>query len=191
LLSFLIPILSFGFGAGVMYYISSKKFEIRDVFVSINFVAFLIGLFSASLVFVLWNIGNLGESATTFSLNNILLLCGSIILNAIYFFNTRLLLGNSNFKLLNLIDIFQSLLNPALILFFVYFLSLRIQGVFISLFFANLIMAFLLVYYLIKKIGVTFTWNKSVIVSALTYGFKGWFGDMAIKANVRLDQIIL
>lgn len=191
LLSFLIPILSFGFGAGVMYYISSKKFEVKDVFVSINFVAFFIGVFSASLVFVLWNFGFLGESAKTFSLNNILLLCGSIILNAIYFFNTRLLLGNSNFKLLNLIDIFQSLLNPAFILLFVYFFSLRIQGVFISLFIANLVLSLILVLYIIRKMKVVFLWNKYVVVSAFSYGFKGWFGDMAIKANVRLDQIIL
>lgn len=78
-----------------------------------------------------------------------------------------------------------------MILLFVYIFSLRVNGVFMALFIANLITAITLLWYIKKKIGVNFTWNKTFIKQAGTYGFKGWFGDMAIKANVRLDQIIL
>lgn len=191
ILSFLIPIISLGFGAGVMYYVSSKKYEIKDVFVSVNIISILIGLLAATIIFLLWSLDFLGESAKSFSLSNILLLCGSIIFTSNFFFNTRMLLGNSNFKFLNLVDIFQSLFNPLMILIFVYIFSLRVNGIFISLFIANTILAIILILFIIKQIEVRLGWNKDFLLKAISYGFKGWFGDMAIKANVRLDQIIL
>lgn len=191
ILSFLIPIISLGFGAGVMYYISSRKYEIKDVFVSVNIISILIGMFAATMVFLLWFLDVLGESAKAFSLPNIFLLCGSIIFTSNFFFNTRMLLGNSNFKLLNIVDIFQSLFNPLMVLIFVYLFSLRVNGIFISLFIANSILAIILILFIKKQVGVRFTWQKDFLIKAISYGFKGWFGDMAIKANVRLDQIIL
>ncbi|HRO07525.1 MAG: oligosaccharide flippase family protein [Bacteroidia bacterium] len=191
ILSFLIPIISLGFGAGVMYYISTGKYKIKDVFVTVNIISILIGMLAATVIVLLWSLNILGESAKSFSLQNIFLLSGSIIFTSNYFFNTRILLGNSNFKLLNIVDIFQSLFNPFVILIFVYLFSLRVNGIFISLFIANSILAIILILFIKKHIGVRYIWQKDFLTNAISYGLKGWFGDMAIKANVRLDQIIL
>lgn len=102
-----------------------------------------------------------------------------------------MLTGDSKFAGLNWLTIVQGLLNPILLLCLVWVLDLRIKGASLSIFLMNLICCLLIIIYSFKLYQPVFDFNREFIKKSFSYGLKGWLGDMAVRANIRLDQIIL
>jgi O-antigen/teichoic acid export membrane protein len=191
LISFFIPIFSLGIGGGFRYYISNKEFEIKDILFTTLIISIGIGLLNALLIYLFFTVGWLGETGNNISplqLSGIALI---LVFNSIYFFLTRISLGNSQFHMINFFELLKSLLNPVFMILFVFIFALRIDGVMLALIILNLILATGMFIRLNKYNKLSAYLNYKYIKKSITYGVKGWLGDMAVRANVRLDQLIL
>lgn len=191
LISFSLPILSFGFGSGVTYLVSSKKYLIKDILASIILISVFIGMLIGTSILLLWKLNVLGEAGSKILPFEMMTLIGSIICSTIFFNLSRILIGDSYFSKLNLLTLLQGLLSPVLIFFFVGVLSLKLKGAALNIFFVNAVLCVYLLKICLDKYKPDYRFNAVFLRECVVYGFKGWFGDMAGRANVRLDQIIL
>jgi O-antigen/teichoic acid export membrane protein len=190
-ISFLIPIFSLGFGSGIIYNVSSKKYLPKDIFYSVIFIAFLIGIIVCFLLIYLKNInflGSVGNKLGNFEFVG-LLVC--VLLSFIFFFLSRILYGASNFKYINLLTLIQGILNPILLLILVGYVGLKLYGAVISMMIVNLVITFIIVFIFLKRYSSVRKFNLEFVKDTAKYGIKSWMGDIAVQANVRLDQMIL
>lgn len=189
--SFFIPIFSLGIGGGFTYYISNKEFNPQEVGFSTLCVGIFIGFINTVLLYLFWRVGFLGEMNDKLTQNQILLLGIVLISNSIFFFLSRLAKGASRFHLLNLLDILKVIMNPIIMITLIYILALRIDGVIYGLVILNVSLALIICIRFFKIYPQLYNINVKFIKKSFKYGIKGWLGDMSVKANVRLDQIIL
>ena len=80
--SFVLPFLMLGFGGGINYMVSSRKFEIKEVFFTVIVHGLLIGIVSAALIYLAWHFGLLGKTGEKITLIQISLVSFSILLSA-------------------------------------------------------------------------------------------------------------
>lgn len=191
LCSFLIPIFSFGISGGMKYYVSNKKYTIKEVWWSALLFGISLGLINALLLLILWRFNFLGASAEGLSLYQIIFVGLILISNGVYFFMTRIGMGASYFHTINSLELSKSVLNPLVMILLVYLLALRINGVLYAMLAINTLMALGISIRLFLLSKPNFRLNFLFIKKSLLYGIKGWLGDMAVRANVRLDQLIL
>ncbi len=191
LTSFFIPIFSLGIGGGLIYFISNKEYEINQVWLTTILLGLFVGLFNTMLLICLWNFNLLGESAGQFDFYHIAIVGMILVFNSVYFFLTRIGFGGSVFHSLNLFEILKSIMNPVFMILLVYVLALRIDGVLYSLLIMNVVLALGFATRLYLKFKPQMSFSFDFIKKSFIYGLKGWFGDMAVRANVRLDQLIL
>ena len=190
-ISFLIPIFSLGFGSGIIYNVSSKKYLPKDIFYSVIFIALLIGIIVCFLLIHLKNmnfLGSVGNQLGNFEFVG-LLVC--VLLSFIFFFLSRILYGASNFKYINLLTLIQGILNPILLLILVGYVGLKLYGAVISMMIVNLVITFIIVFIFLKRYSSVRKFNLEFVKDTAKYGIKSWMGDIAVQANVRLDQMIL
>jgi O-antigen/teichoic acid export membrane protein len=189
--TFIIPIFSFGFGSGVIYYVSSKKYLPKDIFYSVVLISVIISSTICLLLLLLKQLnllGTIGNQLGVFEFTG-LLLC--IILNFIFFFLTRILIGVSNFKNINLLTLFQGLLNPILLLILVGFFGMKLYGAVISMVVVNILATVSIIFIFLKNYNLVNKFDFDFVKDTFSYGIKSWLGDVAIQANVRLDQVVL
>lgn len=190
-ISFVIPIFSLGIGGGITFMVSSKKYSPKEVGFSTFIIGTSIGIVLGILLYLAWNFKLLGNIGNNLSFFELLVLVVSLIFNSIYFMLSRILFGDSRFITMNWITILQGLLNPMFLLTFVWILALGIDGAALSLLLINFITVVFGIFYFYTRYKPYLIFNYLFFKDSFTYGFKGWFGDMAIRANVRLDQVIL
>ena len=189
--SFILPLIMLGFGNGITYMISAKKFEIKKIFFTVIIYGFFLGLLSAIIIFTAWYFGLLGQTAGKISKLQISLVALALILATPQFFISRILLGNSQFTIINKLDIFQNIFQPILLLFLCYGLSLRITGTALAVASLSAIMLFTNFIIAYKKYAPLFIFNNSFFKECFAYGLKGWPADVSTRANARLDQMLL
>jgi O-antigen/teichoic acid export membrane protein len=190
-ISFVVPIFSLGIGGGITFMVSSKKYSPKEVGFSTFLIGTTIGIVLSILLYLGWNFKLLGNIGNNLSFFELLVLLVSLIFNSIYFMLSRILFGDSRFITMNWITILQGLLNPMFLLTFVWILALGIDGAALSLLLINFITVVFGILYFYTRYKPNLIFNNLFFKDSFTYGFKGWFGDMAIRANVRLDQVIL
>ncbi len=139
----------------------------------------------------LWQFSCLGETGKLITRVQMIAVSCSIIFSSTVFFITRLLLGDSKFPNLNILEIVRGITNPILLLVLVWLMGMRVTGAALTLLSISVIGFLYILYISLKFYKPVFMINWGFVKDALIYGFKGWLGDMAIRANVRLDQIIL
>jgi len=71
------------------------------------------------------------------------------------------------------------------------FFSEKILGGAIGLLAGSGILLFVVIFNIWKKYRPKLKFNKDFIKKSYAYGVKGWFGNIAISANTRIDQLIL
>ncbi len=180
-----------GIGGGIIYYVSNREYQPREVVVSTFVLGFLIGIVNSFLLVLLWYFNFLGKTAETISVFQLLMIAFIMVFNSIYFFITRMARGASEFNTTNAFEITKSLMNPIVMIFFVYLLALRIDGVIYGLIILNSTLALGISWKYYKKYKPVLQFRFDFIKKSFRYGIKGWLGDMAVRANVRLDQLIL
>lgn len=189
--AFIIPIFSFGFGSGIIYFVSSKKYLPKDIFYSVVFISLIISSTICLLLFLLKKLnllGTIGNQLGSFEFSG-LLLC--VILNFIFFFLTRILIGVSSFKNVNLLTLIQGLLNSILLLILVGFLGMKLYGAVTSMVVVNILATVSIIYIFLKNYKLVYKLDLGFVKDTFSYGIKSWLGDVAIQANVRLDQVVL
>jgi O-antigen/teichoic acid export membrane protein len=191
LTSFLLPILTFGIGSGIIYLISCKTYLPKNVLFTVFLMGFIFGLGISGAIFLLWKFETLGETGKNIELIDLMFLLASVLTNSVFFFISRLLMGDSKFASLNWLSIIQGFANPILLLFLVWIMDLRLHGATSSFFLINLILCFSILIYAFRMYKSDLVLNVPFIKESFRYGIKGWFGDMAGRANLRFDQVIL
>ncbi|HMR88669.1 MAG TPA: oligosaccharide flippase family protein [Saprospiraceae bacterium] len=191
IVSFVIPIFSLGVGGGITYMVSSKKYSPKESGFSAFTIGLTLGVLLSFILYLGWYLKILGITGNNLSFFELVILLISLIFSATYFMISRILFGDSKFIEMNWITILQGLLNPIFLITFVWILALGINGAAISLLLINFVTVVYGVYYFFRFYHPTLSLNPNFMSESFKYGFKGWFGDMAIRANVRLDQVIL
>ncbi|MBK6860516.1 MAG: polysaccharide biosynthesis C-terminal domain-containing protein [Saprospiraceae bacterium] len=187
----LIPLNSFGFGSGIVYLLSSNKYVVTEVSNTILRLAFVIAIINGALVSILYNLGFLQSFVASINANQMVYFSLAIFCQSLSFILGRLFYGNSDFKILNRIEISISLLNPILLIALFFLLgSADATFLYISFLGASLI-GFLLHAYFARRFWNRKEYNKEFVKAASSYGMQSWPGDLAVRANLRMDQLIL
>ncbi|MBK8955144.1 MAG: polysaccharide biosynthesis C-terminal domain-containing protein [Saprospiraceae bacterium] len=190
-IGFLIPLSSFGLGAGSIYLLSTRKYAIHQIGFTQLLLASIFGLINLMLLYVLNQMSWLGDwlqKANTFEWFCLMLSC---FLQTLSFFIARLFFGISGFTVLNILELVYVLLNPILVGLFFYILGGQQTP---YLFFAIAvfsIVSFMLHLYFLSRNPMEFRFHAAYTKESFNYGLKSWLGDVAIRANLRFDQMIL
>jgi len=191
---FLIPIFSFGFIAGLGYYISSKQYDPKDVTKTIIVIALLRSTVIISAVLALKYFNLLGETGNKLSIWYLLPVLLTFPLNMIKESFHRVLLSDSQYTKANTLSIIYSITSPIIVFLLVVLLRLNFTGVVIAIVISNIINFIFTIIYVNKLYGVTDLrkpYDKIFVKRVFSYGIKGWIGDIAVTTNNRVDQLIL
>ena len=189
--SLVLPLSAMGFGASIIYFISTGRYRPEEIMPTCLWVGLAQGAFNAVVLGVLWKIGWLGETAgqtppaLMFAMLSVLPLQGALLML------TRVLLGASLFAVNNYITILTPTLTSVCLLSLVVFGGLGLSGAVAATLLVNLTITVFVLAVLWRRYGFGRIWNGKFLVASYRYGIKAWFGDLAIRANLRLDQFVL
>jgi len=189
--SLFIPILTFGYGAGIIYQIGTKAFNVKETTLSNIIVSLLQATFIAAIITSVWYFGYLGKTGERIGYVEILIVVSLIFLNTIFQFSARSILADSWFKLDNLLQILRKIIVPICVVLLILFSENNIRGGLVGLLVGVTTLILIQQYNIWKKYRPVFRLNIDFIKKSYTYGFKGWLGNIAITANTRIDQLIL
>lgn len=191
---FLIPIFSFGFLAGMGYYVSSKKYQAKDITKSVVVIALLRSAIIILTVLLLKYFNLLGETGNKISTWYLLAVLLTFPLNMLKESFHRILLSDSQYTKANKLSIVYSIVSPLVVFLFVVILKMDFTGVVIAIVISNMINFFVTMGFVNNLYSVTDMrkpYNKIFVKDVFRYGIKGWIGDIAVSTNNRVDQLIL
>ncbi|MBK9107517.1 MAG: oligosaccharide flippase family protein [Saprospiraceae bacterium] len=190
-IGFIIPITSFGFGAGTIYLLSSKRYHIHNTLITQLVLACFFGLLNVLFLLLLNAVGWLGSSFDEISQIEWLFFLTACWMQTLNFFMGRSLFGVSAFGSLNILDLTSSALHPILLLgSLCFFGGEQLYYIFFAQWLFALIL-FLMHVSILFRFSFQYSFDKLFVKDSLSYGLKSWLGDMALRANLRLDQMIL
>ncbi len=191
---FLVPIFSFGFLAGLGYYVSSKKYAAKDISKSVIVIALLRSGIIIVSVLLLKYFNLLGETGNQLSVWYLLPVLLTFPLNMMKESFHRILLSDSQYAKANKLSIVFSVVSPLIVFLLVVVFKLDFLGVVIAIVVSNIINFLATVFY-VNKLYTVFDlkkpYNKLFVKEVFSYGIKGWIGDIAVTTNNRVDQLIL
>lgn len=192
LTTFFVPLLSIGYSGGVSYYIANRIFKIKDVFYTNVLISFLLGSIISLILYLSYLFGYLGKTAELIPKILMLGLFIVIPISACVLYTSKMLHSDNKFEKMNYLTIIRRILAPALIIIFALFVfEDRVLSACLGFILAIFYVAFDLFFYIQKNYKPVFAIQKDFIRKSFGYGIKGWLGDVAVTANVRVDQIIL
>ncbi len=190
-LSFIISISSMGFGAGIVYLLSSSKYGTESTLYTNLLFGIGMGFINALLIgiafFVPWFDPVLSGSSDL----EIILVLGSALFQSLSYTIGRSLLGTSRFASLNRIEMASAFLSPLSLLGLYYVAGKECTSFIYLALFCYSFLVFLLHGFWIGHQSFIKKFNSPYFHEAMDYGRKSWAGDMALRANLRLDQLIL
>lgn len=189
--SFFIPILSFGYLAGAVYEISTRRFSIKNISASNLLISFLQGALVAIVVFVLWYFDGLGKTGQQIPEGGIAIIISLIFINTLFRFSLKNILADSWFSLYNILEILRKIIIPIMVILMIVICTDNVFGAAIGLLIGSLMLLLILCYNIWKKYRPTLQLNADYIRRSYAYGIKGWFGQLSVNANTRIDQLIL
>ena len=180
-----------GFGNAVVYLISSQQYEPREALVSSVLVGAAHGAFSAVLFWGLWEFGLLGgiSSAVPQTLAYVTLLSAPVYSASLV--ASRFLIGDSRFRVESVFGVIVALTQASLSVLFVCVLGFELAGAVAANVIVIVIQAVMLLMYFRKRYRPVYRLNIPFIAAGYSYGVKTWVGDLANRANLRLDQVFL
>ncbi len=191
---FLVPIFSFGFLAGMGYYISSGKYKPKDISKTVIIIALLRSVVIILAVLMLKYFNLLGSTGNNLSIWYLLPVLLTFPLNMIRESFHRVLLSDSQYAKANKLSIFYSVVSPVVVFLLVVICKLDFTGVVIAIVSANIINFFLTIAFVNNIYTITDLskpYNKVFVKEVFNYGIKGWIGDIAVTTNNKVDQLIL
>lgn len=189
--SFVTPLVLHGFGAGIVYLVSSRRYMPSEILTTCILYGFLVAAISVSGIYSLWHIHALGQVAEGLSQGQVVLLLSSVLFSIPLFFQSRLLLGDSQYRAANALDILYGFLQPIFLVVFCYFLDFRLTGAAIALLLCTAISFVAGSWYSFFRYRPSLWPNVNFMKDCLSYGLKSWPADITTRANARLDQAIL
>lgn len=189
--SLVLPVATLGFGGSIIYYVSSGKYAARDVLTTCFVVGLAQGLANAAVVGFLWHFGWLGETAATIPASLMIPTLLVLPVQGAVLMLTRVLLGDSCFALNNWVTLATPLVNSLALLILVVALKLEVAGAVAAVVVTNLVVATYLVRCSWRRYRPPLSLHRPFLREGFRYGLKIWPTDVAVRANLRLDQLLL
>jgi len=188
--NFILPLLTFGFGGAVIFYLSAGKRTTSDV----GFTSLLVGLgqgtLTGLLAYALWRAGWLGATGRETRWGELWPMLSIAPLQGLQLMAGRILFGESRFGVSNWLSIARAILNPMLLLILVVAVKLGLAGAVWATVILNVVLTVAYLAVLMPS-GLRLRYDHSFFVEGMRYGLKMWIGDIATRANLRLDQLLL
>jgi len=108
--SFFIPILSFGYPAGAVYEISTRKFSVKNISFTNTLVSLAQGTLVAAIIFSLWYFDKLGKTGQQISPQIITIIITLIYINTLLRFSLKNIVADSWFTLDNITQILRKII---------------------------------------------------------------------------------
>ncbi len=186
-----LPMLSMGFGASVIYFVSSKQHSSGDLFGASMLVALTQGLVTAALIGLLWHLGTLGTIGQSVEPWHMIAALSMLPLQSMTLMLTRLLQGDSQFGICNGLSIFQQLLTSSCLIVLVVVCGYGVAGAVTSMLISSAVMVAITMVTTTLVVHPTWRVRRVHLNAGLRYGARAWPGDVATRANARIDQLIL
>lgn len=188
---FAMPIAMLGFGDGVIYDLSRKRATLQQTFWSSMLVAALHGIATAMVIAVLWKRNWLGTVAAEIPGDLGLLALGLLPLRFGNLMLSRFLLGTSRYRWLNTKTLLSSLTVATLSVAFVCLSGWGLAGAVYAAVLAVSLEFLVFFTLLLWRVKPELQLQSDFIVRTYRYGLKSWVGNLAGRANLRLDQVLL
>ncbi|HEY1598574.1 MAG TPA: oligosaccharide flippase family protein [Pirellulales bacterium] len=188
---FALPLLMFGFGASVTYFISNKRYAVRDIFLTCVTVGVMQGTVGACLLGLLWYFDLLGETAAATPPHLMLLVLLTLPMQGATLTLNRVALGDSWFSASNRIAYATAILTSTMLLLLVVMAQLGLRGAVIGMVTNQVLLLTASTIASIRRFRPVLAWNTTFLREGARYGLKAWVGDVVGYSNLRLDQWIL
>lgn len=189
--TFFIPILSFGYPAGAVYEVSTRRFSVKNISASNFFISLLQGALVAVVVLGLWYFGLLGKTGQQIPKGGIAIILSLIFINTLFRFSSKNILADSWFSFYNILEILRKIIVPIMVIGMIIIFSDDVFGGAVGLLVGSLILLLILIYNIWSRYRPVARLNMDYIRRSYAYGIKGWFGQLSVNANTRIDQLIL
>ncbi|HHH28005.1 MAG TPA: hypothetical protein ENK57_06635 [Polyangiaceae bacterium] len=188
--NFAMPLMTFGFGGAVIYYISSGDYESEEVSFTALLFGLAIGLVCAGITYGLWRLDWLGETGGQTPLRELLAMLAIVPLQGVQLMAGRVLFGESRFGTSNWVRIARSVANPLLLVVLVVVAKMGLWGAVLATVVLNVGVT-LSMLWVLSPTRLMWRYHHGFFVEGMRYGLKMWVGDLATRANLRLDQVLL
>ena len=189
--AFILPCLSFGFGGSIVYFISSARYRLRDVTLSCLAFGLLQGLFNALILLPLWQFNCLGLTAQSIPVPPMVLTLVSLPFQGANLMLQRAVLGNSWFSTNNWLTVATNVLGSLFLLGFVVLGRGGLLGAAMAMLCMQVMVFVLTMAAIVWREPIVWSLDGRFILESLSYGVRIWVGDLATRANLRLDQFVI
>jgi O-antigen/teichoic acid export membrane protein len=188
---FLLPFASIGFGASIIFFVSSGRYAARDIAFSCWFVGAVQGCLCALVVAALLHCGCLGKTASETPVVLFYAMLSVLPLQGASMMVSRLLLGTSWFRAHNMMTVAGPLSSITLMFVLVVLLRWGIVGAVVSSVVVSLVTSVGTMLLVCIRFTPVWAIRRRFVMEGLGYGVRAWMGDIALRVNLRLDQFIL
>jgi len=189
--SSLLPLATFGAGAGVVYLVSSGKFDPHRVFLTSCLLGLAMGGLCAGVVGACIKAHIFGSVVTALPYALLLPLLLVLPLQGLDFMVNRIAIGTNWFSLMNWSMIAKPILNAVFLLIAVGILRRGVDGAVVAICAAAVVSALGTLGISLRRFHPIIAIDRSFLRECFSYGVRGWWGDLALRANLRLDQFLL
>ncbi len=189
--TFYFPLSTLGFGASILYLISSGRYGADGVAVTCLAVGAAFGLANAAILGALWHFDLLGDTARSVPQNLMIAILLLLPMQGALMMAQRVLLGASRYALSNYLLAGTSALSAVLLLALVVAADLGLFGAVAALVITNIIIGIVTCYLVCREFRPCVRLDGGFVASGLHYGSRAWIGEATTRLNLRLDQAIL
>lgn len=188
--NFVLPLMTFGFGGAVIYFISSGKREARDVSVTVLLMGAVVGTLSSTVAYLAWRLGILGETGRQLPWPPWAAMLILAPFQGIRLMGSRILFGESRFGTANWLSLGSAALTPLLLLAFVVGADMGLWGAVVATFIVAVATTVATIVTLLPA-RPRLRYDHGFVVESFRYGLHIWAGTIATRLNLRLDQVLL
>lgn len=185
-----LPLCSFGMGAGIVYQLSSELTSFESAVSTCLVFGILQGFIAMFLMHVFLGISLLGEAGDLITSELLLLVSLTLPLMGMQMMMRHAFTGIGKFNISNKISLLSGIFQPLFLVLFVIVLQLGLYGAFLAVVSTA---ALTLGYILIVTTGMRpqYSLKLGFLAQALLYGMKTWPGTAMSTLNLRLDQFLI
>lgn len=187
----LLPLMFFGFGVSVSYFVANRSFEVRRIAATCVVVGVLVGMVAALGIAALWETGLFGKTSAEIDQTLVLSVLALLPLQGGRIMLGRLLIADSRFGVNNLWMLVQRVLLAATLFLTVVIFGLGLPGCVIAMVVTTVVTSLGLAGEVWRRYRPVLRIDSEFVAQGAAHGIKAWAGALAQHANLRFDQLIL
>jgi len=186
-----VSLIMVGNSGSTHYYLSNKEYTVKEIFGSLLLMTFYFSVIATIAVYTLWYMGWLGKTGAAITHTQIIIILISIpptIANLLFM---RVFVGTSQFVLKNKTLLTFRFVQLGLLLLFAFVINYRLTGIIIAVMLAKITYLIIQLRFILKHYAVDFSFDRTYLKKAHTYGIQIWLNELIKVSNNRIDQFII